>query len=107
MSKKQIPNATGVQEFQNSQCNACETDTSNKTVTVSNETLSFIECLRKLNFTIGSLSETLAKYYGEKQAEEIMLEKIYPLQWAVEDEIQVFLCDSITNNIYAKELTEI
>ena len=82
--------------------------TTNKTVTVSSETLGYIECLRKLNELWECVSDTIEVHYTEHQLDEIMSNEYYPLNKAICDWLYSHMIWSMDFKIYkGDELTTI
>ena len=79
-----------------------------KTITVSEETLGYIECLRKLSDLYESVSDAIEVHYCRSSAEEITDNEYYPLHKAIKDWLYNHMNQAMDMNIYdGDELTAI
>ena len=78
-----------------------------KTITVSKETLGYIECLRKLSDLYDSVSDAIEAHYGIDSVDDITNE-YYPLHKAIKDWLCSHMNWAMYMNIYdGDELTAI
>ena len=79
-----------------------------KTVTVSESTLGYLECLRQLSNLYDSVSNTIETHYGRSQVDDIMGNDYYPLHKAIHDWLYNRMNWSMDFKIYnGDELTTI
>jgi len=79
-----------------------------KTITVSEETLGYIECLRKLSDLYESVYDAIEVHYGRSSADNITGSEYYPLHKAIKDWLCSHMNWAMDMNIYnGDELTAI
>lgn len=83
-------------------------ETTDKKLTVSEQTNGYIQCLEKSNELWTSIYSALEKNYGWKTAEEIMDKEYYGVSCAIRKVINKYMCFSIEEHVNCKhEYTEI
>jgi len=81
---------------------------SSKTITVSEDTFAYLECLYQLDVLYECMYNALELNYGWKTADRIMMDEYADKSGAIRDMINEYMCVSIGFNIDSrKEITEI
>jgi hypothetical protein len=78
-----------------------------KQVTVSAQTLAYIECLRQEQILYECVFTALEMDYGERQTEKIMRDNFYGKSRAIRDFVFEYLCSGIGEKDFTKGIDEI